>query len=322
VTPALFLAGFSLRSASIQRVFAILELLRAVAAFMIVPILLHFATTLTGLATPAINTALWICFGLSAGAGVVGIGLYLLGRVRPPAPALERWMGGQEPAWDSPPLLAALRHRAAPGEAVSLAPALAGGDGSSRLKAAPIGSARPGPIHRRADVGPVLFAYDGSDQAKAAIVEAGHQLPRRREALVLTVWRTFNVGFTPEPDAQFDAACGDDVRQAAEQTAARGAALADAAGFRAQPLAVEGTPAWKAVIVAAKEYDASLIVLGSHRRAGLGGLVAGSVAGDVTARSSRPVLIIRDHGAADGHAAAETSPLAGAASGSATDVQS
>src|SRR5580658_6752610 len=56
VTTALFLAGFSLRSASIQRVFAILELFRAIAAFMVVPILLHFATTLTGLPTPAWNT--------------------------------------------------------------------------------------------------------------------------------------------------------------------------------------------------------------------------------------------------------------------------
>ena len=284
VTPALFLAGFSLRSASIQRVFAILELLRAIAAFMIVPILLHFATTLTGLATPQMNTALWICFGLSAGAALVGVGLYLLGRVRPPAPALDRWMGGQEPAWDSPPLLAAIRHRAAPAEAASPAPALAG-DGSRRVGALPVSPARPGLVHHRGEeAGPVLFAYDGSDLARAAIAEAGHQLPRRREALVLTVWRTFNVGFTPEPDAQFDAACGDEVRQAAEQTAARGAALADAAGFRAHALAVEGTPAWKAVIDTAKEHDASLIVLGSHRRAGLGSLVAGSVAGDVTAR--------------------------------------
>ena len=164
----------------------------------------------------------------------------------------------------------------------------------------------------RRRLGPVLIAYDGSDLAKAAIAEAGHQLPRRREALVLTVWRTFNVGFTPEPDAQFDAACGDEVRQAAQQTAASGAALAGAAGFRAHALAVEGTPAWKAVIDTANEHDASLIVLGSHRRAGLGHLVAGSVAGDVTARSPRPVLIIRDHGAADGHAAAERLPhLAG-----------
>jgi nucleotide-binding universal stress UspA family protein/MFS family permease len=323
VTPALFLAGFSLRSASIQRVFAILELLRAVAAFMIVPILLHFATTLTGLATPQMDTALWICFGLSAGAAIVGSGLYVLGRVRPPAPALERWMGGQQPAWYSPPLLAALRHRAAPAGAAALAPGLAGGDASGRPDAGPAMPSGRGPVHHRADeVAPVLFAYDGSDLAKAAIAEAGHQLPRRRDALVLTVWRTFNVGFTPEPDAQFDAACGDDVRQAAQQTAASGAALADAAGFRAQALAVEGSPAWKAVIETAQQHDVSLIVLGSHRHAGLGGLVAGSVAGDVVARSPRPVLIVRDHGGADGHDASQPSPLAGAASGGSTDAPS
>ncbi len=322
VTPALFLAGFSLRSAAIQRVFAILELLRAVAAFMIVPILLHFATTLSGLATPQMNTALLICFGLSVGAALVGIGLYLLGRVKPPAPALDRWMGGQEPAWYSPPLLAVLRHHAAPAGAAAPAPALAGGDRSRRLGAASTSATWPHPVHHRPEeVGPVLFAYDGSDLAKAAIVEAGHQLPRRREALVLTVWRTFNVGFTPEPDAQFDAACGDEVGQVAQQTAARGAELADAAGFRARSLAVEGTPAWKAVIDTAKEQDASLIVLGSHRHAGLGGRLAGSVAGDVAARSPRPVLIIRDHGNPDGHAASETSP-ASVASANRADAQS
>ncbi len=43
VAPALFVAGFSLPSASLQRVFAIVELLRAVAAFMIAPIFVHFA---------------------------------------------------------------------------------------------------------------------------------------------------------------------------------------------------------------------------------------------------------------------------------------
>src|SRR6202035_4256821 len=68
--PALFLAGYSLRTASIQRVFAILELLRAIAAFLIVPILLHFATTLTGLPTRAMSAALWVCFGLAAGGAV------------------------------------------------------------------------------------------------------------------------------------------------------------------------------------------------------------------------------------------------------------
>ena len=43
VAPALFVAGFSLQSASLQRVFAIIELLRAVAAFMVAPILAHVA---------------------------------------------------------------------------------------------------------------------------------------------------------------------------------------------------------------------------------------------------------------------------------------
>jgi nucleotide-binding universal stress UspA family protein len=251
------------------------------------------------------NSALWICFGLSVGAGIVGIALYLLGRVRPlpPAPELERWMGGNEPAWDSPPLLAALRPGAVPAAAGALVPAIAGGAGSGRPERTPATSVRLRQVRRRAgEAGPVLFAYDGSDLARAAITEASQQLPRRRDALVLTVWRTFSVGFVPEPGAQFDAACAGDVRQAADQTAAAGAEIADGAGFRAQALAVEGTPAWQAIIDTATEYNASLIVLGSHHHAGLGGL-AGNVAGDVMARSKRPVLIISDHGAANGHAA-------------------
>jgi nucleotide-binding universal stress UspA family protein/MFS family permease len=296
VTPALFLAGFSLRSASIQRVFAILELLRAVAAFMIVPILLHFATTVAGSATPAMNTALWICFGVSAGGAVVGVLLYVLGRVRPPAPALERWMGGAEPAWESPPLLAALRGKTRPALAAAYAAVVPAGGGAARAAEGSTGQAVRGRANR---VGPVLFAYDGSDLAKAAITEAGRQLPGKRDAIVTTVWRTFSVGFMPEPGSHFDAACGPDVRQAAEQTAAHGAALAQAAGFRAQPLTVEGTPAWKAVVETADDHDASLIVLGSHGRGGLGGRVADSVAGEVASRSQRPVLIVHDHARTD-----------------------
>ena len=88
VTPALFLIGFSVRSPSIQRVFAISEMLRAVAAFLVAPVLLHFAVTQTGLPTPAMSTALWICFGLAAGGALAGVLLYLLGGVHPSASAL------------------------------------------------------------------------------------------------------------------------------------------------------------------------------------------------------------------------------------------
>jgi nucleotide-binding universal stress UspA family protein/MFS family permease/DNA-binding CsgD family transcriptional regulator len=293
VVPALFLAGYSLRSASIQRVFAILELLRALAAFLIAPILLHFAVTLTGLRSPAMSTALWICFGLSAGGAVAGVLLYLLGRVRPPAPALERWMGGQEPAWESPPLLAALRSGAALPTLARTA-AAAAVSGGERLVTVSAGHPRRHAARKREPAGPVLFAYDGSRLAMAAIAEAGRQLPAGRDALVLTVWRTFGVSFIPEPGAQFDAASADEVGKAAEQTAAHGAALAEAAGFRAQPLAVQGTPVGQAVIDAADDHDASLIVLGSHRRAGFGGRVAGSVAADVASHAQRPVLTVHD----------------------------
>jgi nucleotide-binding universal stress UspA family protein len=293
VVPALFLAGYSLRSASIQRVFAILELLRAIAAFLIAPILLHFAVTVTGLPSAAMNTALWICFGLSVGGAVVGVLLYVLGRVRPTAPALERWMGGMEPAWESPPLLAALRP-GAPLPTLAAAAAAAALSGGERLVTASTGLPRWHAAPEREQIGPVLFAYDGSHLAQTAIAEAGRQLPAGRDALVLTVWRTFNVGFVPEPGAHFDAACADAVGEAAEQTAAHGAALAEEAGFSAQPLAVQGTPAAKALTDAADDHDASLIVLGAHRKTGLGGHVAGSVAAEVASRSQRPVMIVHD----------------------------
>jgi len=203
-------------------------------------------------------------------------------------------MGGREPGWECPPLLAAVRH--GPAEHVlDRTPARAGSDHGSggRIAASLTSLPHRHAVHGRGGhVGPVVFAYDGSDLAKAAIAEAGRQLPAKRDALVLTVWKTFNVGFLPEPGAKFDAACADEVKQAAEQTAMHGASLAGAAGFRAQASAVEGTPTWKAIVDTADDHQASLIVLGSRGRAGLG-LVAGSVAGAVASRSLRPVLIVR-----------------------------
>ncbi|HTU72651.1 MAG TPA: MFS transporter [Trebonia sp.] len=111
VVPALFIAAFSLHAHNVQRVFAIIELLRAVGAFLVAPILLHVALTTGGSPVAGLRTALWACFGISLGAAVIGLGLYLLGGVRPPAPALDRWSSGEDPAWDSPPLLAGIRRR-------------------------------------------------------------------------------------------------------------------------------------------------------------------------------------------------------------------
>ncbi len=145
--------------------------------------------------------------------------------------------------------------------------------------------------------GPVVFAYDGSDLAKLAIDEAGPQLAPGRDALVLTVWHPFDVGFVPAGNVRFDAAEISDVEDAAEQTAAEGASLAQAAGFNARSAAVEGAPTWKGIVKAADEHDSSLVVLGSHGRTGLAGVLIGSVAEAVAAHSRRSVLIIHrlDH---------------------------
>ena len=113
VAPALYIVGFSLQSANLQRVFAIIELLRGVAAFMIAPIILHFALTVGHSASSGTTTALWICLGISAGGALTGVALYALGGVRrPPSPAFDSWLAGEGPAWNSPPLLDAVREHA------------------------------------------------------------------------------------------------------------------------------------------------------------------------------------------------------------------
>ncbi len=109
VAPALFVAGFSLAAASLQRVFAIVELFRAVAAFMIAPLFVHFAVTVGGSASAGTGIALWIGFGLALGGALAAVALYALGRARPQTPNLQRFMDGEGPAWDSPPLLATIR---------------------------------------------------------------------------------------------------------------------------------------------------------------------------------------------------------------------
>jgi MFS family permease len=109
VAPALFVAGFSLPSASLQRVFAIVELMRAVAAFMIAPIFAHLAVTVGGSLDAGTSIALWIGLGLALGGAALGVAIYALGGARPQAPDLDRFVAGESPAWYSPPLLARLR---------------------------------------------------------------------------------------------------------------------------------------------------------------------------------------------------------------------
>lgn len=109
VAPALFVAGFSLPSANLQRVFAIVELLRAVAAFMIAPIFVYFASTISGNLDEGTAIVLWVGLGLAIAGAAIGVAIYLLSDARPQTPDLERFLSGTAAAWDSPPLLASIR---------------------------------------------------------------------------------------------------------------------------------------------------------------------------------------------------------------------
>jgi nucleotide-binding universal stress UspA family protein len=142
--------------------------------------------------------------------------------------------------------------------------------------------------------GLVLLAYDGCELAAFAMEEAGRQLGPGRDAIVVCVWQPVDVGFHPLEDRHLDATNAQEVRAAAEEMAAHGVSLAEQAGFRARPAAVEATPIWQGLIDTAQERDASLIVLGSHRHSGIERLL-GSVASAVIKHSDRSVLLVRRH---------------------------
>jgi MFS family permease len=112
VAPALFIAGYSVRAMYIQRVFAMIELLRAVAAFLTGPVLLHLAlTTNGGLKGDGISTSLWVCFAIACLGGLTSVYIFVIGGARLQAPDIELWEKGEVPAWDSPPLFDGLKHR-------------------------------------------------------------------------------------------------------------------------------------------------------------------------------------------------------------------
>jgi MFS family permease len=109
VAPALFISGFSLRSTRLPRVFALIELLRGVAAFLAGPLLLHLAQTVGGDRLSGLRTATWIAVALPLGGAALVVALFLAGRGRLQTPDIEPWVEGEKPAIESHPVLAAAR---------------------------------------------------------------------------------------------------------------------------------------------------------------------------------------------------------------------
>ena len=105
VSPGLFIAGFSLPSSEIQRVFALIELLRGVGAFLFAPILLYLVGIFSTSMKTGLRDGVGLCIAVAAAGAVIGVAIFGSGGARLQRPDLERWQEEGEPAWESPPLL-------------------------------------------------------------------------------------------------------------------------------------------------------------------------------------------------------------------------
>jgi nucleotide-binding universal stress UspA family protein len=142
------------------------------------------------------------------------------------------------------------------------------------------------------DDAPVLFAYDGSDYARTAIEQAARELRPGRDAIVLSVSQPPAVRPLLGAPVPLPEGLADDVDDETKKLAAEGAELAREAGFRAVPAAHRGDPIWQCIVDAADHAGASVIVLGSHGRAGLKAVLLGSVAEAAARHTDRNVLIV------------------------------
>lgn len=146
----------------------------------------------------------------------------------------------------------------------------------------------------------ILIAYDGSENAQRAIRYAGHFLSAGR-AIVVTAWEplarqaarisglsgVMQPGWVPDVQ-QEDAALTD-----AKTINEEGVKLAAQAGLQADGRCVETeTTVWAAIVDAADELGATIIVTGTRGATGVRALLHSSVADQVLKHCHRPVLIV------------------------------
>lgn len=146
----------------------------------------------------------------------------------------------------------------------------------------------------------MLIAYDGSDEARRAIEWAGSLLSVRT-AYILTAWeplqrqaaRTAGASGMMQPDWDSSVADDDPAHEEAKRICREGVEIAASAGFTAEPYLVESeTTIWSAIVDAARDLDAGVIVSGTRGNSGLRGLLSSSTADAVLKNAGCPVLIV------------------------------
>jgi MFS family permease len=108
VSPGLFLAALGVPSSRIGRAFALVELLRSEAAYLVAPVLLHVAMGRGSLAD-GLRLATWITLAGTVAGLVLVVALYVASGARLRRPDLETWLAGDEGALESPATAALVR---------------------------------------------------------------------------------------------------------------------------------------------------------------------------------------------------------------------
>jgi nucleotide-binding universal stress UspA family protein len=145
----------------------------------------------------------------------------------------------------------------------------------------------------------ILLPTDGSPLSTAAVKAAvALARPLRARITALHVIPPFKPpafidGVVPMPELYSPEAYRLSTERNAQRIFAKIAARAKAARVKLDTVIATGDPAWSEIIRVAKAKRCDLIVMASHGRRGIAGVVLGSQASRVLTRSKIPVLVCR-----------------------------
>jgi MFS family permease len=112
VSPGLFLAGLSLPAQNVGRTFALVELVRSLANFILAPVMVAVALIASGgrpLSVNGLHEAIWITEWATIALTLGGVALFLLGGVGLQRPNLIAWIKENQPAIGSQRLAQTIR---------------------------------------------------------------------------------------------------------------------------------------------------------------------------------------------------------------------
>ena len=144
----------------------------------------------------------------------------------------------------------------------------------------------------------IFICFDGSPHSEQAVEQAG-ALFAGAEALVAHAWQPPLPIASMKGGAAFQVAHEVEADLAAQanahalETAEAGARRATVAGLRARPLEVRAAGAvWSALLDAADEHDADVLVAGSRGWGEVRSLLLGSTSSGLVHHARRPILVV------------------------------